>query len=52
MRRTRRRTRMRSSVVEWGAGKKMVMEAEASAIPTHGTGANRRGQPNRLDAEL
>ena len=29
-----------------------VMEAEASAIPTHGTSANPGGQPRRLDTQL
>ena len=43
---------MRSSVVEWGARNETVMEAEASAIPTLGTGANPGGQPRRLDTQL
>ena len=43
---------MRSNVMEWGARNDTVMEAEAFAIPTHGTSANRGGHPRRLDTQL
>ena len=48
----RRRMRMRSSVVEPGAGNDMVMEAEACATPTQRTSARLGGQPRRLDTQL